>query len=47
MYWWMPDSSFVQYDPTLVEFPPFNFAEYRDGIFKSQIVTWRSFCRSV
>ncbi|CAK9097054.1 unnamed protein product [Durusdinium trenchii] len=37
LYWWNPDSSFVAYNPALVEMPPWSLSEYNQGIYNSQI----------
>ena len=39
LYWWNPDSSFVAYNPALVEMPPWSLSEYNQGIYNSQIET--------
>ncbi|CAK9050882.1 40S ribosomal protein S6, partial [Durusdinium trenchii] len=35
-YWWSPDSSFVLYEPALVELPPYSKSEYKQNLFQSQ-----------
>ena len=40
VFWWNPDSSFVQLEPRLLEMPPHQSSEYKAGIFQSQSESW-------
>ncbi|CAK9050884.1 40S ribosomal protein S6, partial [Durusdinium trenchii] len=38
LFWWNPDTAFVLYDTTLVEMPPWNPSEQKQGILRSATV---------
>ncbi|CAK8985491.1 unnamed protein product [Durusdinium trenchii] len=37
LFWWTPDSTFVEYDAVLVEMPPWNPSEQKQGILRSSM----------
>ena len=42
LFWWTPDSTFVEYDAVLVEMPPWNPSEQKQGILRSSMEAWVS-----
>lgn len=34
-YWWAPDPTFLDLDPILLIFPPYNAKEYSEGLYRS------------
>eukprot|EP00438_Fugacium_kawagutii_P005969 Skav202220 [mRNA] locus=scaffold2694:22516:23435:+ [translate_table: standard] len=34
-YWWAPDPTFLDLDPILLQFPPYNAKEYSEGLYRT------------